>query len=69
MSELQQEIRDWLNARPDWLQQAAELLLSSGSASDEDLLNIVERLKTPEGQQVTTLRTFGGLAQSPPAIT
>ena len=65
MPDIQQEIRAWLQAQPDWLQQAAETLLSSGSVSDTDIRTLAERLKTAEGQQVTTHRTFDGLAPTP----
>lgn len=65
MPDIQQEIRDWLHQRPDWLQRAAEILLSTGSASDTDIQTLAEGLKTTEGQQATSHRTFDGLAPSP----
>lgn len=65
MPDIQQEIRDWLHQQPDWLQQAAEMLLSSGHLSDTEIQNLVERLKTADGQQVTSHRTFAGLASAP----
>ena len=65
MPDIQQEIRDWLRQQPDWLQRSTEILLSSGAASDTDIQNLVELLKTPEGQQVTSRRTFDGLAPTP----
>ncbi len=65
MPNIQQEIRDWLHEQPDWLQQAAELLLSSVRASDTDIQNLVALLKTPEGQQVTSHRAFDALAPMP----
>ena len=65
MPDIQQEIRDWLHQQPDWLQRAAEILLSTGSASDTDIQNLAEGLKTPEGQQATSHRTFDGLAPTP----
>lgn len=65
MPDLQQEIRDWLHQQPDWLQQAAEVLLSSGHPSDTDIQNLVDRLKTADGQLVTSHRTFDGLAPAP----
>ncbi|MCB1642292.1 MAG: AAA family ATPase, partial [Xanthomonadales bacterium] len=61
MPDVYQEVRDWLRARPDWQQQAAEILLASGIVSDADMLSLAQRLKTPEGQQVTTHRTFASL--------
>lgn len=65
MPDIQQAIRDWLHQQPDWLQQAAEMLLSSGHPSDMDNQNLVERLKTADGQRVTSRRTFDGLSPAP----
>ncbi len=65
MPDIQQGIRDWLYEQPDWLQQAAEILLSFGIASETDIQNLVELLKTPEGQQVTSHRAFDGLSPTP----
>lgn len=62
MPDIQQEIREWLHEQPDWLQQAAEMLLSSDSVKDADIPSLVVRLKTQEGQQKTTHRAFDGLA-------
>lgn len=64
MSDIQQEVRDWLHKQPDWIQQAAEVLLVAGHASDTDIQDLVARLKTPAGQQVTSHRSFAGLAPS-----
>ena len=61
MPDIQQKIRDWLHEQPDWLQQAAEMLLALGGASDTDIQTLVELLKSPEAQKVTTHRTFDGL--------
>jgi len=61
MPDVHEEIRVWLRGRPDWQQQAAEILLASGGVSDADILSLAQRLKTPEGQQVTTHRTFASL--------
>jgi energy-coupling factor transporter ATP-binding protein EcfA2 len=69
MPDIQQEIRDWLHQQPDWLQQTAEILLSSGHPSDTDIENLVERLKTADGQQVTSYRTFDELAPPPSPAT
>lgn len=62
MPDIQQQIRDWLHQQPDWLQQAAEVLLSSGPPSSNDIQNLVVLLKTPAGQMVTSHRTFDALA-------
>jgi energy-coupling factor transporter ATP-binding protein EcfA2 len=61
MPDVHEDIRSWLRQQPDWIQQAAEILLASGSASDDDIQALAERLKTPEGQQVTATRSFDGL--------
>lgn len=61
MPDVHVEIRDWLRGRSDWLQQAAEMLLAAGSAHDADIQVLAERLKTPEGQQETTHRTFASI--------
>ncbi len=58
MPEVHQDIRDWLRGQPDWLQQAAEILLASGSVADEDIQTLADRLKTTEGQEATAPRSF-----------
>jgi energy-coupling factor transporter ATP-binding protein EcfA2 len=65
MLDIQQEIRDWLHQQPDWLQQAAEMVLLSGGVTDEDIRHLVELMKTPEGQQATSHRAFEELAPMP----
>ncbi len=59
-----QEIRNWLHQQQDWLQEAAEKLLASGCLSDGDVEAIAERLKTPDGQQLTTHRTFDSIGNT-----
>lgn len=61
MPDVYQDIRSWLRDRPDWQQQAAEMLLVSGSVSDADIHTLAERLKTLEGQQATRGRAFASL--------
>ena len=65
MPDVQQEISDWLHTQPDWLQEAAEAQRRTRGVSDGDIQILVERLKTPEGQQVTTHRIFDGLTSNP----
>ncbi len=65
MSDTQHDIRAWLQEQPAWLQQAADLLLSSGGVSDTDIQDLVDRLKSPEGQQVAKYRIFDGLTPAP----
>ncbi|HYW75080.1 MAG TPA: AAA family ATPase [Gammaproteobacteria bacterium] len=62
MPDVHETICQWLHSQQDWLQQAAETLLSEGSVSDARLNDLVANLKTPEGQKVTTHRKFEGLA-------
>ncbi|WP_024329387.1 AAA family ATPase [Thioalkalivibrio sp. ALR17-21] len=61
MTDVTQEIVDWLRARPDWLQDAAERLLASGNLGDGDIQEIAQYLKTEDGRRVSTHRTFDGL--------
>ena len=61
MPDVHQDILDWLHRQQDWLQEAAEKLLSSGSLTEADIETIAECLKTPAGQKVTTHRMFDGL--------
>lgn len=67
MSDISQEIIGWLHQQQDWLQDAAERLHNSGSLSEADIDQLVARLKSEEGQMVTTSRRFeslGGASQS-----
>lgn len=61
MTELHQDVKDWLHTQKDWLQQAAELLLAKGTLDDDDIVALAEHLKTTEGQTVTNARAFNGL--------
>lgn len=65
MPDVQPEIRDWLHKQADWIQQAAEMLISAGSPSDADVQSLVARLKTEEGQKKTAHRTFDELGRPP----
>ena len=64
MANIEQEIRYWLHQQQDWLQEAAEKLLRSGSLSDGDVEAIAKRLKTKSGQQKTTERKFEGIGSA-----
>ena len=66
MPSIEQEIRNWLHQQQDWLQEAVEKLLASGSLEDSDIQAIAERLKTTAGQRVTTHRTFEGIGTISP---
>lgn len=61
MTQLRQDVKDWLHSQKDWLQQAAELQLTKGSLDDNDIMALAEHLKTTEGQTVTNKRAFNML--------
>jgi energy-coupling factor transporter ATP-binding protein EcfA2 len=62
MPDVQKDICNWLHQQQDWIQDAAEKLLSSGRPTEAEIPTIAERLKTPAGQVVTNHRTFDSLA-------
>ena len=64
MSEISQEIISWLHQQQDWLQDAAERLHNSGILSETDIDQLVARLKSEEGQKVTTSRSFESLGST-----
>jgi len=61
MSGRKRQIVDWLHTQRDWIQDAAERILKLGQLDDDQVNELVERLKTSEGNQVTPNRTFAGL--------
>lgn len=61
MSTIQAEVRNWLLTQPDWLQEAADLLLKHDSMNDSELQTVCNLLKSPEGRAVTNNRTFDSL--------
>lgn len=66
MTDVHDEIRDWLYQQQDWLQEAAERILTAGGLDlDEVVRTVVGRVKTSEGQNVTNTRSFVGLGISP----
>ena len=69
MPNIEKEIRNWLHQQQDWLQEAVEKLLASGSLADSDIQAIAERLKTTAGQRVTTHHTFEGIGATTPSST
>lgn len=64
MTDIHQEIHDWLHEQADWLQQAAACHLSTGGVSEADLQALVASLKTKQGQAIATSRLFPGLVSS-----
>ncbi len=61
MNDVQQDVTEWLHAQADWLQEAADRLLVSGSLSEADVRAVAALLKTPAGQQASDHRKFNGL--------
>ncbi|MDP1671074.1 MAG: restriction endonuclease, partial [Alphaproteobacteria bacterium] len=61
MSEVHENIRNWLHEQSDWLQEAADRLLKEGALDEEDVQAIASSLKTAEGQTVTKHRAFSTL--------
>ncbi len=57
------DIRQWLLKQPDWLQEAANRLLSTGPLGPSDVQDLVALLKTPQGQKITNHRSFADLQQ------
>jgi len=64
MIALHQVVKNWLHTKEDWLQQAAELILSKGMLDDNDIHILAEHLKTTVGQQVTITRGFPELGST-----
>jgi energy-coupling factor transporter ATP-binding protein EcfA2 len=62
MPEVQEILTAWLHTQADWLQQTAEIVLRTGSATDADLQVLLAQLKTTAGHTVTSNRTFPELA-------
>ena len=65
MHGIQAEIRDWLLAQQDWLQEAADQVLKQGAPTEAGLQLVCALLKTPAGQAVTSQRAFEGLVAAP----
>lgn len=65
MEEIYSEIREWLQAQPDWLQEAAERLLRQGNLGADDLNDLCVLIKTPEGRKKTDHRRFDELLATP----
>lgn len=63
MQSTSEDIRQWLLKQPDWLQEAADRLLSKGPLSQTDVQDLVALLKTAQGQRITNNRSFAGLLQ------
>ncbi len=65
MSQIQEEIKGWLLSQPDWLQEAADRLLTQGRLHDPDIAAVASLLKTEKGQAVTKHRTYASLTSTP----
>ena len=64
MANIDLGIPNWLHQQREWLQEAVERLLASDSLEDSDIQAIAERLKSTDGQQLTTHRTFDGIGSA-----
>ena len=62
MSGLGKEIVDWFHGQRDWLQDAGERILKLGTLDDVQIDELVARLKTSDGNQITSSRAFVGVA-------
>jgi energy-coupling factor transporter ATP-binding protein EcfA2 len=67
MKDVQEEVKEWLLGQMDWLQEAADRLLTSSQLQDQDLNAIAELLKTEDGRKVTKHRAFASLTKVPAA--
>lgn len=61
MTDVHQEIVEWLHGKPDWLQDAADRLLATGALGDEEIQALAQHLKTADGQRVSAHRKFDSL--------
>ncbi len=52
----------WLHTQQNWLQETALRILEKGILEDSDIHEVVEYLKTREGQQVSSSRSFPGIS-------
>ncbi|MDF1624049.1 MAG: AAA family ATPase [Pseudohongiella nitratireducens] len=64
MSDVYNEIREWLLIRPVWLQEAAERVLKGGELDQLDLQAVCAMLKEP-AFEVAQQRAFDGLIKAP----
>jgi energy-coupling factor transporter ATP-binding protein EcfA2 len=67
MKEVHGEVKEWLLSQQDWLQEAADRLLSSTKLQDEVIEAVTELLKTADGRKVSKQRAFASLTQAPAA--
>ncbi|MCM7486283.1 ATP-binding protein [Enterobacter kobei] len=58
------DIVAWLLKQQDWFQDLAERHIQQGGLTENELQQVVDLLKTPQGQIKTTHRTFPGLASA-----
>lgn len=64
MNNLEQDIKDWLHNQQDWLQAAAECLLKNEVITEEKIAELVELIKSPEGEKITSNRVFEELVSA-----
>lgn len=58
MSSLAASVITWLHTQKDWLQEMADRLLENEELSGQDINEIVQLIKTTQGQRVTDHRKF-----------
>lgn len=63
MRDIHQDIVRWLNDKPNWLQEAAERLLYKNELDENDIIELVNYIKTADGQERTGYRKFTGLGK------
>lgn len=63
MRDIHQDILSWLHDKPNWLQEAAERLLYKDDLDENDIIELVNYLKTDDRQERTEHRKFTGLGK------
>ncbi|MCM1958202.1 AAA family ATPase [Acinetobacter modestus] len=62
MNSMSDDVRQWLYTQKNWLQEAAERLLKSERLLDQDIVDIVNLIKTSQDQKPQHQRTFSELS-------
>ena len=55
------EVISWLHRQQNWLQETALRILEKGSLGDSDIGELTAYLKTEEGRQISSTRSFPGI--------
>ena len=64
MTDVHDEVRRWLHAQQEWLQEAAARVIQKGSLDDNDVNDLCELIKTVDGRKATSGREYNGLGGS-----